>query len=77
VPLPVVKQVAIIFAGVNGYLDDIPVNKVREFEEYLSSQIDGKYGAFVELFNKTLVMTDEIKASLKQILEEVKVTFKV
>ncbi len=77
VPLPVVKQVAIIFAGTNGYLDDIPVNKVRDFEEYLSAQMDSQYGDFVQLFNKTLAMTDEVKAALKKLLEEVKGTFKV
>ena len=72
-----VKQVAIIFAGTNGYLDDIPVNKVRDFEEYLSAQLDSQYGDFVQLFNKTLAMTDEVKAALKKLLEEVKGTFKV
>ncbi len=77
VPLPVVKQVAIIFAGTNGFLDDIPVNKVCDFEEYLSTQIDSKYGDFVQLFNKTLAMSDEVKAALKKLLEEVKGTFKV
>lgn len=77
VPLPVVKQVAIIFAGTNGYLDDIPVDRVREFEEYLFAQMDSRYADFVQLFNKTLAMTDEIKASMKKILEEVKATFKV
>jgi F-type H+/Na+-transporting ATPase subunit alpha len=77
VPLPVVKQVAIIFAGTNGYLDDIPANRVRDFEEYLSAQLDSRYGDFVQLFNKTLAMTDEVKATLKKILEEVKGTFKV
>ena len=77
VPLPVVKQVAIIFAGTNGYLDDIPVNKVSDFEEYLSAQLDSRYGDFVQLFDKTLAMTDEVKAALKKILEEVKGTFKV
>jgi F-type H+/Na+-transporting ATPase subunit alpha len=77
VPLPVVKQVAIIFAGTNGYLDDIPVLKVRDFEEYLSTQIDSRYAEFVLLFDKTLVLTDEVKASLKKLLEEVKSTFKV
>ena len=76
VPLPVVKQVAIIFAGTNGFLDDIPVNRVRDFEEYLSAQIDSRYGGFVELFNKSLTMTDEVKAALKKLLEEVKSTFK-
>jgi F-type H+/Na+-transporting ATPase subunit alpha len=77
VPLPVVKQVAIIFAGTNGYLDDIPVNRVRDFEEYLSVQMDTRYDSFVQLFNKTMAMTDEVKDALKKILEEVKGTFKV
>lgn len=75
VPLPVVKQVAIIFAGVNGYLDDVPVNKIKAFEEHLHLQLDNKYTDFVKLFNNTLAMTDEVKASLKKILEEVKSTF--
>ena len=77
VPLPVVKQVAIIFAGTNGYLDDIPVNRVRDFEEYLSAQLDSQYGDFVQLFNKTLAMTDEVKVILKKLLDEVKSNFKV
>jgi F-type H+-transporting ATPase subunit alpha len=76
VPLPVVKQVAIIFAGSNGFLDDMPANKVRDFEEYLYNQLDTQYGDFVQLFNKTLAMTDEVKAALKKLLEEVKNTFK-
>jgi F-type H+-transporting ATPase subunit alpha len=77
VPLPVVKQVAIIFAGTNGYLDDIPVNKVRDFEEYLFTQIDSRYEDFTQLFNNTLVLTDEVKASFKKLLAEVKSTFKL
>ncbi|MBF0504489.1 MAG: F0F1 ATP synthase subunit alpha [Candidatus Omnitrophica bacterium] len=76
VPMPVVKQVAIIFAGTNGYLDDIPVNRVRDFEDYLSAQMDSQYVEFVRIFNNTLAMTDEIKALLKKMLEEVKSTFK-
>ncbi len=75
VPLPVVKQVAIIYAGVNGYLDDMPVGKVKAFEEYLHIQLDAKYQSFVEMFNKNLSMTDEIKDALKKILTDVKGTF--
>ncbi len=77
VPMPVVKQVAIIFAGTNGYLDDIPTNKLHDFEEYLSTQIDSQYKEYVELFNKNLAMTDEVKAGLKKLIEEVKGTFKI
>ncbi|MBI3602750.1 MAG: F0F1 ATP synthase subunit alpha [Candidatus Omnitrophica bacterium] len=76
VPLPVAKQVAVIFAGVNGYLDDIPVPKIKAFEEYLHTQLDSQYSGFVKLFNKTLTMTDEVKTALKKLLEEVKGTFK-
>ena len=75
VPLPVVKLVAIIYAGVNGHLDDLPVNKIRAFEEYLQLQLDTRHGDFVQLFNKTLSMTDEIKAALNQILKEARATF--
>ena len=77
VPLPVVKQVAIIFAGVNGYLDDIPVNKIKAFEDHLYVQLDSKYASYVDLFNKNLAMTDEVKAALKKLLEEVKSGFQV
>jgi len=77
VPMPVVKQVAIIFAGVNGMLDDLPAHRVGAFEEYLSAQLDSRYADFVQLFNKTLAMTDEIKVTLKRIVEETKATFRV
>ena len=77
VPASVVKQVAIIFAGTNGYLDDIPVNRVRDFEDYLGAQMDTRYGDFIQSFEKTLAMTDELKASLKRIIEETKGTFKI
>lgn len=76
VPLPVVKQVAIIFAGTNGFLDDVPVNKIKAFEEHLGLQLDSKYADFVQLFNKNLAMTDEVKAALKNLLTDVKASFK-
>jgi F-type H+-transporting ATPase subunit alpha len=78
VPLAVVKQVAIIFAGVNGMLDDIPINRVLDFEEYLFTQLDSsRYADFIQIFNKILAMTDEIKVTLKRIVEETKGTFRV
>ncbi len=76
-PLSVVKQVSLIFAGTNGYLDDIPVDKVRAFEAYLNTMLDTKYGKFVELFNTKKAMTDDVKAELKKILDETKSTFKI
>lgn len=75
VPMPVVKQVSIIFAGANGYLDDIPVNKVREFEAALSDSLDKKNQDFVQLFNKKLELSDDVKAALEKIIQEVKQSF--
>ncbi len=72
VPLPVVKQVAIIYAGVKGFLDDIPVNKVKEFEEKLLDALDSKYADFVRLFNKEKALTDTVKAELEKLLKEFK-----
>ena len=76
VPLSVAKQVAIIYAGVNGHLDDLPVSKVLEFEKSLYEALDGRYQEYVQLFNKKLEMTDDIKESLNKIIAEVKLAFK-
>ncbi|MBI5150442.1 MAG: F0F1 ATP synthase subunit alpha [Candidatus Omnitrophica bacterium] len=75
VPLPVVYQVAIIFAGVNGFLDGLPRGKVKEFEQRLFESLQTKYQNFVQLFNKEKQVTTEIKESLTRILSELKERF--
>src|SRR5208337_2629663 len=42
-PLPVEKQIAIIFAGTNGYLDDLPLEQCRKFEEELYRFVDNAH----------------------------------
>jgi F-type H+-transporting ATPase subunit alpha len=74
--LPVAKQVAIIYAGTNGYLDDIPVNKVRDFEAKFHEALDATYAGFIKLFNEKKVMTDEVKKALDAALQDFKRTFK-
>ena len=73
--LPVVNQVAIVYAGVNGYLDDIPVKRVLLFQEKLFEALDSLYVEFVKAFNKELALTDEIKAQLETLLKEFKQKF--
>jgi F-type H+-transporting ATPase subunit alpha len=46
-PLPVGKEVAAIFAGVSGYLDDVPTPKVREFERQLLDFLDRKHASLL------------------------------
>ena len=74
-PLSVAKQVVMIYAGVNGCLDEIPVDLIRSFEQELNDALDSTYADFVKLFNATKLMTDEIKAELDRLLNEFKQNF--
>jgi F-type H+-transporting ATPase subunit alpha len=74
--LPVAKQVAIIFAGTNGFLDDLPVASVKRFENELHQALDSTYAGWVRLFNEKKAMTDDVKKALSDALTEFKRTFK-
>ena len=75
-PLPVVKQVAIIYAGTKGYLDDIPASQVRDFEAKLHDALDSTYTDFVKLFNEKMAMTDDVVQALDKLLKEFKESYK-
>ena len=66
------QQVTLIYAGTNGYLDDLPANQVRAYEKQLFEALESRYAGFVKLFDKTLVMTDEVKQELERILKDFK-----
>ncbi|MFT5169625.1 MAG: F-type H+-transporting ATPase subunit alpha [Lysobacterales bacterium] len=72
VPLEVAKQVIMIYAGSNGYLDDVAVDKVLEFEKQLLEAVDSHYVDFIKLFNKEQALTDEVKEALNKLLTEFK-----
>jgi F-type H+/Na+-transporting ATPase subunit alpha len=74
-PLSVAKQVAIIFAGTNGYLDDVPVENVRAFETALHEAMDGTFADVVRLFNEKKAMTDDVKKAFVDMLVEFKRTY--
>jgi F-type H+-transporting ATPase subunit alpha len=69
--VPVYKQVAIIYAGVNGYLDDIPVASVRGFESRLFEALDRKR-EWLALVRASNSMDDKVKAGLDDILKRIK-----
>jgi len=74
-PLSMVQQVTIIFAGVNGYLDDLPINKVKAFENELLEALETTYSAIVEEFNKSNGLSDDLKAKMKDMIVKVKNSF--
>lgn len=75
-PMPVADQVLVIFAGVNGFVDDIPVSKIREFEEDLLRYIDEKHGEIKKEVVSKKKIDDEFAAQLKQIINDFKQTKK-
>ena len=76
VPLPVEKQVAIIYAGTNGLLDDMEVADVRPFEQTFFRFLDTSHGALLQKIRDRKAVDDEIKAELERVIKEAKEKFK-
>ncbi len=62
-PLKMEEQVVVIYAGVNGYLDGIPVNKVRSFEDGLLSLLRGKHVDILNAISESRDLSDDVPAS--------------
>ena len=74
-PLPVEKQVLIIFAGTQGYLDDLPVEQVRKFEEELYRFLDNAHRALLAKIVEKKVLDDALRAEIHAVLKEFKDRF--
>jgi F-type H+-transporting ATPase subunit alpha len=68
------EQVLIIYAGVNGFVDDIPVSKLREFEQDLLSYIGEKHAGIKSDLVGRKKIDEEFGEQLKQIITEFKKT---
>jgi F-type H+/Na+-transporting ATPase subunit alpha len=75
-PLAVEKQVAIIFAGTNGFLDDLEVSECRAFEQSLYRFLDTSHAALLAKIREKKALDDEIKGQLGSVLKEAKEKFK-
>ena len=73
-PMPVADQVLSIFAGVNGFVDDVPVNKVREFEEGLLAYVKERHPQLREDMVAKKKIDDEFGGQLKQVIADYKQT---
>ena len=67
-PLTVEHQVIIIFAVVNGFLKEIPVENVAEFEKELFEHIDNSHPDIVKSITETKDMTKDNEAKLREVL---------
>src|SRR3954449_7024381 len=69
-PLTVEKQVAIIYAATNGYLDPIPVEQLRAYETELYKFLDTRKTGLVKALTEKKAIDDTIKSEMNQALEE-------
>lgn len=74
-PCPVEHQVIAIFAGTNGYVDDIPTSDVRKFEKELMKFVDAKYENIKKEIKEKKTLDDDLKAKLRAMIEEFKKSF--
>ncbi len=74
-PLPVEKQVLILFAGTNGYLDDLPVEQCRKFEEELYRFTDNAHPGVLEEIRTEKKLSDDLIARLHALVKECKERF--
>src|SRR6266704_2216959 len=75
-PLPFGKQVLIIFAGTNGYLDDLDVADCRPFEQSLYRFLDTSHSGVLKKIRERKAIDDETKTELQGVLKDAKEKFK-
>ncbi len=74
-PMPVEKEIIILYAAVNNYLIDIPVNKIREFEKELFNYMDTHYRDIEKDILEKKELTDELKSKLDKAINDFKNVF--
>ncbi|HLM41459.1 MAG TPA: F0F1 ATP synthase subunit alpha, partial [Microvirga sp.] len=68
-PLKMEEQVAVIYAGVNGYLDALPLNRVRAFEDGLLSLLRGKHADILDAIRTSKDLSSDSEAKLKDVVQ--------
>jgi len=74
-PMPVERQVAILFSAVNGFLDDIAINKIKDFETGLLQYLDNQGKTILQSIKETKDITEQTEQDLKNLISEYKSIF--
>jgi F-type H+-transporting ATPase subunit alpha len=69
VPQPVERQIFIIYAGTNGYVDDYPVNVLARYEEELMSFVQTKHPDVLKTVKEKAALTDDVKKLMDDALK--------
>ena len=74
-PLQLERQIIIIFAGTQGFLDDLPVEQCRKFEEELYRFIDNAHRDIRDQIRDQKVLDDPLRVRLRDAIKEFKARF--
>jgi F-type H+/Na+-transporting ATPase subunit alpha len=74
-PLPFSKQILIIFAGTNGFFDDLPVEQIRDFEAELYRFVDATNPGLLRKIMEKKVLDDPLKGEMSSVIKQCKETF--
>jgi F-type H+/Na+-transporting ATPase subunit alpha len=74
-PLTVEKQIAIIFAGTQGLLDDVPVDQIRAFEEHFLPWMERRYASLLADIGNKKELSDDLRDALTKAVNEGKAEF--
>jgi F-type H+-transporting ATPase subunit alpha len=73
-PMPVEQEVMVIYAGTKGYLDDVPLNRIAEFQNAFLTYVDQRQAGLRKDLEQKKELTDAIEGQLKQALDDFKKT---
>ncbi len=76
VPMSFDRQIVLIYAATNGFLDQIPVGAIKKFEKEFLAFMEMKHGQVFEMIMTKKVLSDELKAQLDKILSDFLAGFK-
>jgi len=72
VPMPVEKQIAVMWAGTNGHLDDVPLTQIAEFERRFVELLESRYAKALAKLSKEKVLSKDIEDELLKAVTEQK-----
>ena len=74
-PIPFYKQAVILYAGVNGYLDNLTLEQIPQFEQSIYGKLDSTYQSLTELILNDKKLTESIEQQIKSLIIQTQTEF--
>ena len=75
-PVPVEVQAAVLWTVQNGFMEDVPVERIKDFQSKLSDYLTSRKSELMSRIAKERALSDAIAADLKTVVTEFKQTYK-